>query len=271
MELILDTVKGHGVKMSFGSGRIVRTGIIKAEPAELPAGSTPTPAMLLIASKHPQLPNYGDPYPEVGYEGYYLKDIVINAVTARIYTVQLVYEFRGIVTIKDSSTLSMVNSQLHPDGFTPIYVQWINPNDPNAKTIKKVANVRSPLPMRHVTFKATVDFQASNDFLSAFGSVNHDTYRGLPKGYWLYTGIEGESLDDGITYTFTATISTKQREDWSEVNFLVDDRGQPIPLPEADVEALRSKPYEYSIDNSTNGVVKVGMAPLADFTSLFGD
>lgn len=267
IRLIMDSVDGHVANISIYSGRISRMAI--AVQNDLPFSLSDPGALLriLLASG---LPAQGDPYPFSGYDQYFLKDYNLRAIDSSHYTVEMVYQYRGLLVIKDSSTLTSVSSQLHPAAFAPLYVKWTNPGDPNAKQIKKVLTLQTTLPLRHLTASQTIDFIASADVLTAFGGVNDDTWKGLPKGYWLFSEVSGETVDNGITYTYSVTLSTKQVEDWSQLGYMQSDTGKPILIPASDVSTLRATPYAYSLDDSVNGLLKVGMHPLVDFSSLFG-
>ena len=140
------------------------------------------------------------------------------------------------------------------------------PGQPGLKPV----TMGAVLPIRNYTYTKTVDFVAGTDVLGAFGCVNQNPFLGLPKGYWLMTALSGETVDDSITYTYSATWSTKQKEDWSQFAFLEDDHGHPLPINESDLNTLRVKEYDYSIDDSVMGIIKVGMYPIVDFFPIFG-
>lgn len=273
MRLLLDTVQGHEIHTSIGQGRISRMALAIAAKNELPPMLPfgPSNSQLIKALALSGLPQKGDPYPHPDYAEYYLKDHIARAFNAWHYGIEMIYEYRGLTVYSDTSTLQSVPTQLHPKDFKPLYVKYRADGLGGTSTlIKKPLTFNTTLPLRHYTVSKTVDFEASQAVLDAFGTVNELPWHGHPKGYWLMSSLSGETVDDGITYTYSATWTTKQKEDWSQFGFLEDDRGRPIPLPEADVMNLRKKPYEYSVDDTVNGVLKAGMYALSDFFSIFG-
>jgi hypothetical protein len=180
--------------------------------------------------------------------------------------------------VSDTSTLSTVPTQIHPKDQKPLYVMWSPDSVPyppvsdadKKKTIKKLLTLNTQVPMRHLVVSTTIDHVANGDVLEAFPSVNDADWMGLKKGFWLYSGIEGFSDDDKTTYTYTATFTTRQTEDWSQVGFMTDDTGQPITIPEDDVATLRKKEYDYTRDISVRGMLKTGMFRLRSFYDIFG-
>lgn len=268
MRLILDTVQGSEANVAVYEGRLIRTAIVKDPP--LGVGAISNPAAVIAALSAFGMPQRGDPFPDAAFQDYFLKRHVVRALTATTLAVQLIYEWHGLLTIVDTSTLTNVQTQLHPNGFVPIYVSWQNPNDVAGGTVKRVATFNTTLPLRHVIASQTVDHPASSGVLNSFASVNKYPWNGLPAGFWLFSGLEGESDDNGITYRYTCTLTTKQREDWSQIEYLKDERGVAVIVKSTDVTALRVKPYAFSIDTSVNGVTKVGLYPLVDFSTLFG-
>jgi hypothetical protein len=268
MRLRLDTVTGHEVISSIGNGRISRMALATISPAELPS-LTPSPSQLVLALSALGLPQKGDTFPFFGYDKYILKTHIARSFDALNYGIEMIYEYKGLLTVQDTSTLSSVPTQLHPKDFKPLYVKYTPPG-PNGQQIKKLLTLNTMVPMRHVIVSAQVDYQAGGGVLEAFPSVNQIDWMGLPAGYWLYSGIDAYTDDNGLTRTYTATFSTKMTQDWSQLGFIEDDSGQAIAVPEADVAALRAKPYAYGQDDSVNGLLLVGMQRLRNFYDIFG-
>lgn len=266
MRLILDTVSGAELDSGIGAGRILRTGLIIGIPLPM---YPPDPTILVQALEASGMPQKGDPHPAPGYEKWFCKRHIIRPVNAGQATVVIVYEYLGILSIIDSSTLSGAPTQLWPQDFTPLYVHWRPASDPT-KDLPKLLTLNAMLPLRHITISQTIDHEASPDVLAAFKTVNNQPWMGLPKGYWLFSGIEGSSQDQGITYTYTAVLSTKQTEDWSQMGFYVDEAGHNVYVDPGLVSALRSEEYTYAIHDTVNGVTKVGMFDLSDFQAILG-
>ena len=268
MRLILDTVQGHEADLGVYNGRVIRTGLITGLPI---ASGVTNPMAMLSALSGLGMPQRGDRFPHPDYHDFFVKRHILRAIAATQAIVQIVYEYHGLLVIQDTSTLTSQSTQLHPKDFSPLYVKWKNPNGgANAAQVIRIANFNTLLPLRHVIASQTIDHQASDSVLLSFGSVNDRPWYGLPAGYWLFSGLEGLSDDNGITYSYRVTISTKQREDWSQVEYLRDDRGVSVIVPEANVRTLRNTPYAYSQDSSVNGLLKVGLFPMVNFYNLFG-
>lgn len=271
----LDKVTGHELEYGVWTGQIVRCALVMFEQSDVTAGSVPdadnaTAVLALVGSS---LPARGSSYPVTGYDAWRLKRFRVSALNSIHFIVQMFYVWDGTRVVRDSSTLQMVNSQIHPKDHKPINVTWTSPAtayNPHPVTTTKLGSVKVPLPLRNLTIQETVDYQYSNSYPETLGSVNDATWYNYPIGYWMVTYIDGVTSDDGLTYTYTATLTTKMFEDWSEVVFIADDRGRAINIPEDSVKALRDKPYEYGRDTSVNGLTKVGMFPTTNFTSLFG-
>lgn len=268
MRLILDTVSGHELVSGAEDGQCIRMGMIIADKLELPKFVSDA-TILRRALSLPNIPNIGDPLDAGDYKHFVVRRYILRAVTALHYSIAIVYKWLGPLRIRDSASLSSVQTSLFPNGFIPIYVIWKDPN--NAKNIiKKIANFNSVLPVRHLVFSQTVNYEANVNVIDAFGGVNDQVWQGKPKGYWMYTGIDGETLDNGKTYTYTATFTTKQREDWSQMDYMTDERGQPVFINPDKLSKLRKKEYFYGIENDFSGIVKVGLYQPYDFKSIFG-
>lgn len=268
MRLRLDIVQGHEIVSSIGQGRVSRMALATAAPGELPA-VFPSCNQLVYALKALGLPQKGDRYPHSDYEDYILKTHVARAFDVYNYGIEMIYEYKGVMTVTDTSTLSTVPTQLHPKDFMPLYVKWTPPG-PSGTEIKKLLTLNTFMPMRHLIVSATIDYEAGAGVIDSFPSVNKYTWMGLPPGFWMYSGIEAFTDDDEVTRTYTATFSTKNKEDWSQLGFMEDDAGNAIVIPEADVAALRNKDYEFGQDSSVNGLLKVGMLPMVDFFDVLG-
>lgn len=266
MILKLDLVRGHEVIVAIANGRISRMGLATAAVGELPS-IIPSSKQLIKVLALSGLPQRGDRFPDADYDDYILKQHIVRAFDALNYGIEMIYEFKGTMTVSDSSTLSYVPTQLHPSDFKPLYVKY---TPAGGAEIKKLLTLNSPLPMRHLTITKTIDFMASSDVIDAYPSVNQVEWMGLPKGFWLFSGLDGYTDDDGVTYTYTATFTTKQRENWSQLGFMTDDNGQAIAIPEASVATLRATEYAYAQNTTVNGLLLTGQVPLADFFAIFG-
>lgn len=271
----MDKVQGGAeANIAVYEGRIIRAGTIYDPPLGLVIGN---PSALVdqfnIAPFGDLMPALGDRFPDPNFQDYFLKRYIVRPQTAKILTMLFVYEWHGLLTVMDTSTLSNTDTQLLQDG-TPLYVQWKNPLDTNGKTIKRVATYNTTIPLRHVIARQTIDHAASESVLQAFGTVNKYPWYGLPIGYWLFSGIEGISDDNGITYTYTATFTTKQIEDWKQIQYLKDDHGVAVIADPLQTAYAKTHDYQYGIINYVagspfNGISVVGLKKMTDFSSVF--
>src|SRR5688500_3092413 len=128
MILKLDTVRGHEIDTGIREGQISRMALIIATPGEMDA-LFPQPDMRIRALQTLGLPGKGDAYAHPDYSEYFVKRHRIYAIDARRYACEIIYVFRGLLTIRDTTTLSGVQTQLHPDTFSPLYVTWTDPTN----------------------------------------------------------------------------------------------------------------------------------------------
>lgn len=270
MNLRLDIVAGAELDSEIYAGRITRMALVTNIGVPL---WPPDPTVLIQALGAVGMPQKGDSFPHPNYSQYFVKRHIVRALQTSQVMVSIIYEFRGILTVRDSSSLSNVRSQLSTIDFTPFYVTW---TPPGGAPISKALTLNSVLPSRHLTVSQTLPYKASTTILDSFACVNDRPWQGLPIGYWLFSDIIGETVDNGITYTYTATFSTKQWEDWSQLGFIQDDNGVPVMIAptiaevNALVKKLRLKPYAVGQDTTVNGLTKVGDYPMVDFKKIFG-
>lgn len=271
MQLKLDTVSGTEFNVSSFDGRYIRTGLIIVNPGELPP-LIPNPRPVVNALAASGMPQPGDTLPVPGYEEWIVRRHIIRAITATIYTVSIIYEWLGVLRIRDTSTLTMEMSQIHPGTKKPIPLNYTRPGA-NNQAIKKVARLPLHLPMRHLVLSKTVQYEARVEVLNAFGSVNKLLWEGLGPGFWLFSGLDGDSFDNGVTYTYTVTVSTRQVRDWSEFAVIEDDRGNAITFTTVEQQAVFdviSQAYAYNVNTNANGFIRAGMQAMTDFGPLFG-
>lgn len=271
--LILDTAAGAEIEQGIQTGKIVRTGLIIGLPLGVfGPNQFAVQAALDGVAGMPALKSVWDSSDPI-YSQYFLKRRIARAINANHAVVMLIYEYYGLLTVSDTSSIQSVTTQLHPKDFTPLYVYYTpiaGLGDPAPQKITKLVNLQSALPLRHLTVSQTIPHMASSDIIDAFKTVNSSTWQGLPAGYWLFSAIDGYTQDDGLTYTYSATFTTKETENWLQLGFMEDDTGQPVFVPPATVAGVRALPYFYGKNNTVDGILVAGMYDLADFFSIFG-
>lgn len=266
MILKLDTVSQTSLDSSTFDGRMVRTGLIEAVLGELPM-FIPDPTMLVKALATSGLPQKGDQFPFAGYEDWIVRRHRINAINAFQYSVLIIYEWLGALRVRDTSTLESIPIQTHPGTNKPFEVTYLGPQSRKQLTFNQL------LPLRHLVVFKTVQYEARANVLAAFGSVNDDVWQGLPKGFWMVSALDGDTYDNGQTYTYTVTFSTRQTRDWSDFGGITDDYGHAIHVANAAsiVFDLKAQPYKYDIIGVTDqGFLRTGNFPLASFATVFG-
>lgn len=275
MILKLDTVQGTVLDSMVKIGRYTRMGLVTNISLPL---AVPTNDVLVRALAISGLPQKGDRLiPGLApYDKYFLKRHIVRPIDAATCVIEMWYDYNGLLGVRDSSSLSSVPTQINPVSKQPLYVHY---QVPGGKLIKKLATLVSPLPMRQLVFSQTVDYMASPDVLDCLGCVNNETWQGLPIGYWLCSGMDATTDDEGITYTYTVTFTTKIKESWSQFAFMTDDTGQAVFVAESDVTAMKLQGYIAGEQRDTvgdgtgdlvNGLLKVGMFETRDFFYVFG-
>jgi hypothetical protein len=270
MRVKLDAVSQHELQQGALAGSIIRTAIININIGELPV-AIPDPTMLIKALARPEIPSIGSSYPAPGYDDWVVRRYVLRPVNAITYICLIFYEWLGAIRIRDVSTLSVEYSQIDRATNTPYKLSYLGLRD--FQPITKTPRIPIQTPLRHLIFSKTIKTEASVDVLNAYPSVNSKPWQGYPTGFWLFSGIEGESLDNGLTYTYTAIFSSRITRDWSEFDTITNNRGETITFSPAEVEAIRNvivKTYIYGQNSSADGFLRVGPYPMNDFQALFG-
>ena len=274
----MDSVNGHSLQRSAFAGRIVRVATISVTAGELPSirlGGSNDSTMLVKSLARVEIPSLGTPYPHANYQDWIVRDYQLRSISALNYVCLIIYEWTGVTRIRDVSTLSTEISQIDFATQKPYEISYLGLRSTTGTPQKRYKSARIPVqtPMRHLIYEKTVKFKASGNILTAFPSVNKDPWMGYGTGFWLFSGIEGESYDNGNTYTYRAIFSSRVTRDWSEFDIITDHRGLSITFSTAEKESIRNvivKQYIYGQNNSADGFLRVGAYPLSDFISLFG-
>jgi hypothetical protein len=301
-QLKLDTVQATEFSQTAVDGRYLRTGLLIAGPSDIPL-AIPAPDPVIKSMNALGMPQLGDPLPLAGYEDWIVRGHIIRPQTYKNYVLIITYQWLGALQIRDTSTLSSVPSELNPTNFFPFVVKFTRPGTTQASW----KSLRLPAfePLRHLTYTKTVQFEARETVIQAFGGVNDALWNGLPSGYWLLSGLEGQTIDNGRTYTYSATFSTRQKRDWSEYSLIKDDQGHSTAHTKAQIaqiQAVMGRTYRaiwdddehytvsndastppgapvapplagyhaYSMDNSVNGFIRAANLACYDFTTIFG-
>jgi hypothetical protein len=254
---------------------IVRIGLAEGIPIDTPASVLP------LALTAAGMPGYGEAHPTV--PACRVRRTVIRPVDAGDKArVELYYstdevggEPNGTFVLKDSTALTQELVEL--DGnFEPIVVSF-TPDASSASQVDKVIRTPRLTPMRTFTVFAVVQNRPGIGTLLTVGKVNDRQWQGLPKGYWICSGVEATSSDavGAIpTLTVAASFLTRQYRDWSEYGFYIDSNGD-IPATDANFDAgairgVMESSYRVGLDQSAQAFTKVGHYQMADFAGIFG-
>jgi hypothetical protein len=274
--LLLDTVARAAITDNLP--KITRTGIIKG----INTLGMDADEVFAACASVPGLPAFRSAYPGAAYN-----DCVMTAIAFEPFEnnpakirVLMTYErfFLGDVVVtfvlQRQTTMIETATELHPADLSPLTVTWMQatagPDPTVTDFVQRTARFRYRRPFQRVTATGYyMDGAPPADMLGALGSVNDDTWRDLPRGYWLYAGQSDLTRDRGNSYTITLELETQLRQDWSQYQVLEDVNGRYLPPDPAEVAALRALDYEYNVVTG-NGITKVGLYPTADFGLIFG-
>lgn len=259
----LDLVDGAAVTRAINRGSYTRMALVRNNGLPL---AVPTPYELIKLLDDGALPWFGDALDGAEFKEWFLKGFDIKPQTAVLYSVTLTYLYRRDFSVRDTSSVQMVKSQLMPTTFEPFYIQ----NPGTGGPTKRVVNVSIPLPVRHLIVKGTLPYEAAPDVAAGLGGVNDDVWQGYPKGYWLVTDVDGYTDDNGITFTYQVTFTTKQTENWAVLEFFRNDHGVAYAIAPTNVATLRGTLYANSINSSVNGLLLIGAYKLVNFPSVYG-
>lgn len=257
----MSTVQGAELRKATQSGYFVLPGIIYLNAlGDLPAFKSMADATVMFRGLSlPGLPQEGDKLTTALHD-WICMDRSIRPFNAIQWQVFCIFRWTGALQIKDHTSLQESTSVLNPKTMKPVYNKWTDPNPATGsppRTIIKLCHFRDFLPLRNLTYTKTVPFEASADVGSSRACLNDQFWQGYDIGFWMVSDVYGESLDNGITYTYSVTFTTNELYPWSSLQELEDDTGQPVYVDPVKYKALLAKPYVYGYqdpdDTGING------------------
>lgn len=270
MDLILDTVEGCEAEIAKGLIRTNRGAVVKnldvTEPREV----------LLRAMGMPGMPIRGDMlsprYPNVT-----LDRIAVRAVRGRIALFRLVYQQLTALpdgvesfAIEDVTTLSTGTTQFLPGTLKQLRVSYTDTETESDLAAGDTATISFPVPMRSLILWGMFSQRPPLSVLGAMRRVNDSVWMGLPKGFWLFSGVRVQWSNRDNRYRVTCTVTTKSEEDWSSYSGIRGPDGKWMRVPQAIIDRYRDQDYDYGIRNQSSGLLKVGPFKLVNMRAVFG-
>lgn len=270
----LDAVTRAQIVQGPAGTRVVRTGWIKG----MDLTGLPQSYVFVSAAGATGMPAYNSPLPAPGWESLLLRQRFIEGMEGnpRKVRLTLVYEQLDgglgspIVTFVLTRDTSMTQrmTETTPIGRVPIITTWRDPKNPT-RVVRRTSKIPYFVPFQRLQASAYYKSEPPADMLGALRTTNDAQWRGLPKGYWFYGHQSDVTRDRGNSYNISVELWTKIQEDWSEYNFLRDDRGNFLPPDADELAGLVARPYMRGIQ-SINGCTRVGPYEAANFSSIFG-
>lgn len=291
MRIQMSTVRGSEIRKSTTSGFFVLTGMAYLTSLDLPALKIDADASVMLnAFTAAGMPAEGA-HLTPSLTNWICVDRSVRPVNALQWQILCIFRWTGALQIRDHTTLQAAIDHTNPFTGKPVYHTWTDPNPApgtSAHTINDaLCDFQDFDPFRNLTYTKTVDYSARNDVLQARKCVNDAPWQGHDPGFWLVTALDGETLDGGITFTYSVTFSTQETISWSSYAFLKDPNGKKVPFDRNKFVTLRAKPYKYgyqdpdpdgtSVGGSANpttatcpGVARCDRFKTINFPTIFG-
>lgn len=282
--LSLDLIEGSVVDNGTDFARVVRAGIVK----DIDVNAVGFDPMALIkALGTAGMPQLNELHPS-GTPGLRVVRHVVRGLANDQARVEVVYETpqfgggtpqppTGAFLIKDSTTLVSEKVQLGPGAQPLVVTMGGGLLGPGPFDLAKQATLDRLTPLRNLVLFGTMittNPQQIQNGRTGVGYVNDRTWSGRPKGYWLCTKFDSETLDLGVTYQVTAQFTSRQYRDWKSYYFWRNAVGE---LEQATIDAapqiqqMMADEYSFSMKNQGYGFMTVGLYDLADFGAIYGN
>ncbi len=283
--LTLDIIEGASLTTRVGGGRHIRCGHIQ----NIPVSTFNDHSWDLKALATPGMPQMGERHPSG--DGTIVVAHMFRGMANDQARVEIVYDTPGgyeipdgIFIIEDTTTL-VSRAALKVPGV-PYYVRVEAAPTNEAGTVPAPAGTigdSQPFnylcPLRTLTFRAVIDYPPNAYLPALVGTVNKNTWQGLPPGYWLCAEVQavGIAFDQNSKITrrrMTGAFVTRQREDWTEYQGLRGPDGRVREITAGDLSRLTGVNYQTVRDTTGQMRVKNGtrIAPydMFDFLAYFG-
>lgn len=290
MAITIDIVDNASLDNNINGGTMTRTAHVYGLDAGATAGD---PATLFRALATAGIPQWHAQYP--GFPSFICNRQVITPLDDSSCQV-LIYYVSGpggapgsTWLVTETTSPMQVTTQIHPANGQTMTMGRLIPNT-TAQLPVQVCTFAYDIAVRRLTFEGWVSRSAvpgnstptapanTDMFANAVNCVNSVAWRGYDIGYWKFAEWSDQTQDRGFSYTIRASFITKMREDWSQYQLLRSpNNGQIITPDAAAVTALRAQAYAYDWFRNAgggtpnSGIVKAGLYPLTNFSTLFGD
>lgn len=219
---------------------------------------------------------YNSAYPVTAYSGCLLKGRTIEGITgnARKARIELIYRSPGGLAVPPvtfvltrQTVTRRVRTELDPKTLKPIVTVWRDPANAT-RIVTRLAELEIDKTYQRLVADGYYIGQPPAAMMDAFNSVNDAPWRGLPKGYWHYSGQSDVTRDYGNSYNVTIELETKRDENWA---YYATTRipGIYIKVDQNVVDLLKTNPYTYGM-GIFNGITRVCPYPEASFSTIFG-
>lgn len=287
--LTLDIAEGARVETSPTDLRITRVCLAENIPTTNPR------ALLSTALGMDGLPRYNEIHPEFP-QASVRRFVVTPTGEPNSAWIDVIYETPGPMSgeyglwyVRDETTVHQEmwgvdwNGESIVAEFTPpaaAVTPGFSPVAGGAKKIPFALEVPRLVPMRTITVAGYLRTPPSGRMLYTLGSVNQKTWFGLPKGFWLCTGLRADAHltskklknDAGIQAKgigISMTFISRVYRDWREYGFYRDFQNKLTEIDRSVVGDLVKIGYRQDQIRKEK-VTVVGLYPMADFRDIFG-
>jgi hypothetical protein len=248
---------------------------VQAHVKDIP---TSDPNLVLdLARRAPGMPQIGDPHPADPLVKC-KRHRVVGAADDQCW-VTITYESARVSSggatptfvARDGTTLTPIQTQTCPGTRKPFEVRWLF--DKNKPPLVDALTVNVQMPVRTLSLSGIVNEAQKLSIYQYVGCVNAQKFYGLDPGYWLFAGMENQTVDGGVTYGVTCQFVSKNYEDWSEWGLFRDQHTGKYVTGQDVRDAVRrvvTLPYQFGTIVADNaGVTRVGPYPMVDFSVPF--
>lgn len=279
MPLVLldDRIDGSVAELGSQGSIISRGGFAHYTPAT----DQPSDHAGVIADVYNKIRANGNPFgsahPRFGQLG--LSRIPITPVGAGQFRYQLIYELRNpgsfgaasAYITEESSTIQNYTTTFMPGTREAIRVAFSSDGKFPPDVPEDFVPMNLIRPVRTIRVTEVRFGQPKGNISSYVGYVNQDAWKGLPPGYWMLMEYATRANRMEGFYTTSATVYSKNLEDWSETGVLTNSiTGKKAKIDKKDIQTVRTSKYQPQKIISYNGMVHVMPYPWTSFRQLLG-
>lgn len=211
------------------------------------------------------------------YPTWTLRRYAVRALRNKILTGRLVYEEPLLGTpdetfaAEDTTTLASGTTQFVPGTMEPLRVVFGGTLTIADLAAGETVTLSEPDSLRNIVLSGLFSTPPDIALQAAHKSVNAETWMGLPRGYWWYSGIRVTWDNSSRKYRVTITVTTKTEQDWSSYGATRNPAdGKYAQVPQNELNTLATQQYERGVRYQKYGLMKAGLKRLVNFHNLFG-